>query len=109
MGERVEKKLPVDKLLFEVGDDDEDEAVLKKAIEDDVDSGWVDTFGGMSPYSTLAWAHWTKSYDEHVAALKANKVQCMIVYGENDPVVNPEQSKQLAAVCGSSHVASHPY
>ncbi|CAK0802641.1 unnamed protein product, partial [Prorocentrum cordatum] len=71
--ERVERLLPVQKAMFEIPDGDPREAMLREAIEDDHDNGWVDTFGGMNPFSILAWASFAKTHGEHTAKLKENR------------------------------------
>jgi len=107
--ERIEKLLPGQKAMFEVSDGSPRESILKKAIEDDCDKGWVDIFGGMNPFSTLAWASFAKSQEEHHAKLKENKVPCLIVAGRNDPVVPYQQSEMLAANTGAAILESHEH
>merc|ERR1712137_694520 len=107
--ERVEKLLPVQKAMFEASGDDAREAVLRKAIEDDYDNGWIDVYGGMNPFSLLAWASFAKTHAEHRAQLRENKVPCLIVAGRNDPVVPYQQSVMLAENTGSAILESHEH
>lgn len=107
--ERVEKLLPLQKAMFEVFDDDPREAVLKRAIEDDHDNGWIDTFGGMNPFAMLAWASWAKTHDEHRAHLKENFVPCLVVAGRSDTFVAYQQSEMLAANCGAVTFETHDH
>eukprot|EP00929_Paragymnodinium_shiwhaense_P007805 TRINITY_DN111704_c0_g1_i1.p1 TRINITY_DN111704_c0_g1~~TRINITY_DN111704_c0_g1_i1.p1 ORF type:complete len:327 (+),score=74.36 TRINITY_DN111704_c0_g1_i1:90-1070(+) len=107
--ERVEKLLPLQKCMFEVSEGDPWEDVLKKGIEDDYDNGWVDIFGGMNPYSTLAWASSAKHHKEHHDKLRRNTVPCLIMAGKKDPTVPYAQSEKLAANTGSSTFHSHDH
>lgn len=107
--ERVETVLPLQKGLFEVSEGDPREAILRKAIEDDHDNGWVDTFGGMNPFSVLAWASFAKTHEEHTAKLKENKVPCLVVAGRSDPVVAYCQTEKLAANTGSALLEAHEH
>jgi len=107
--ERVEKLLPLTKAMWEVSEGDAREAILMKAIEDDVDQGWVDTFGGMNPFSVLAWASFAKTHEEHKAKLKENEVPCLVVAGRSDPLVAYEQGELLAANTGSAILESHEH
>jgi len=54
--ERIAICLPAQKSMYEIADGEPWEALLKKGMEDDVDNGWIDAYGGMNPYSILAWA-----------------------------------------------------
>lgn len=107
--ERVEKLLPTQKVMFEVSDGENREAVLRKAIEDDYDNGWIDTFGGMNPFSVLAWASFASTIEEHHRRLKENRVPCLVVAGKNDPFVPYQQSEMLAANTGSALLESHQH
>jgi len=107
--ERVEKLLPSQKALFEVLDGDPREAIIRKGIEDDFDNGWMDTFGGMNPFSTLAWASWAKTHEEHRAQLRANTVPCLIVHGKNDPIQHYSQGEKLAANIGKAMLELHEH
>lgn len=106
--ERVEKSLPMLKATFEI-DDNERETIMKKCIEDDVENGWIDTTGGMNPYSILAWAHWAKNHEEHKAQLKDNQVPCLVVAGRKDPIISYQQSEMLAANCGCATLHMHDH
>lgn len=107
--ERVEKLMPVQMAFFEVSEGDPREAVLRKAIEDDHENGWVDTFGGMNPFSMLAWASSAKAHEEHRARLRENRVPCLVVAGKSDPVVPYQQSEKLAANTGSARLEPHEH
>jgi pimeloyl-ACP methyl ester carboxylesterase len=107
--ERVERLLPVQKAMFEICDGDPREATLREAIEDDHDNGWVDKFGGMNPFSILAWASFAKTHEEHTARLKENTVPCLIIAGKSDPFVPFCQSEKLAANTGSSTFEPHEH
>merc|ERR1712032_189724 len=59
-------------------------------------SMWVDIYGGMNPFSVLAWASFAKtSVEHHHPKLRANTVPCLVVAGESDPIVAFDQSTQL--------------
>merc|ERR1719263_1095231 len=96
-------------MMFEVSDGDAREAALRRAIEDDCDKGWVDTFGGMNPFSTLAWASFAKTHEEHKANLAKNEVPCLVVAGRADPFVPFRQSEKLAENTGRTTFESHEY
>eukprot|EP00438_Fugacium_kawagutii_P002163 Skav228797 [mRNA] locus=scaffold359:58871:59602:+ [translate_table: standard] len=107
--ERKKTLLPSFMSMFEVEEGDVWQAVLTKAIEDDYDKGWVDIYGGMNPFSTLAWASAAKSHEQHISMLEANKVPCLIVAGKKDPLVPYMQSEMLAAKTGRSTFESHDH
>jgi len=108
--ERITKLLPSAKVMFEVSDGSSRESVLRRAIEDDCDQGWVDVYGGMNPFSTLAWASFAKNHhEEHKAQLKQNEVPALIVAGRKDPFVPYQQSEMLAANTGRAVLESHEY
>eukprot|EP00420_Gonyaulax_spinifera_P036538 CAMPEP_0197873172 /NCGR_PEP_ID=MMETSP1439-20131203/3049_1 /TAXON_ID=66791 /ORGANISM="Gonyaulax spinifera, Strain CCMP409" /LENGTH=326 /DNA_ID=CAMNT_0043492209 /DNA_START=77 /DNA_END=1057 /DNA_ORIENTATION=+ len=107
--DRVEKTMPGSMALLEVSEGDPREAVIRKAIEDNHDNGWVDKFGGTNPFSMLAWASTAKTEEEHKAKLKENKVPCLVIAGKKDPVVPYKQTEKLAANTGSTTFESHEY
>jgi len=105
--ERVEMHLPFFKTLFEVSEGDPREDILRKAIVDDCEKGWVDVFGGMNPFSTLAWAGFAKTHEEHKARLRENKVPCLVVAGKSDPLIPFRDVEKLAANTGSAAFLAH--
>jgi len=107
--ERVAKGVPVLMGVFEASEGDPREAVFKKATEDDYDSGWVNKFGPMNPYTLLAWASFQKTHAEHVAKLKENKVPCLVVAGKRDPFVPYQQSEKVAANTGAATLKLHEH
>jgi len=107
--DRVAAILPGLMAMWEVSEGDPWEAVLRKGIEDDCDNGWMDSFGGMNPYSILAWASFTKFHDQHLEELRSNKVPCLVVVGKKDPIVPHQQSEMLAANTGAAELMTHDY
>lgn len=107
--DRVKGLLPSMMAMFEVSEGDQWQAILRRAIEDDYDNGWMDIYGGMNPFSTLAWASFAKSHAEHIAMLKGNKVPCLVVGGKSDPIIPHAQSEMLAANTGEAILESHVY
>ena len=93
--------------MWEVAEGDAWQAILTKAIEDDYDKGSMDIYGGMNPFSTLAWASTAKSHEQHFLMLEENVVPCLIVAGKKDPLVPYKQSEMLAAKTGRAILESH--
>lgn len=107
--ERVKGLLPSQMSMWEVAEGDPWQAILTKAIEDDYDKGWMDIYGGMNPFSTLAWASFAKSHEQHISSLEQNKVPCLVVAGRKDPLVPYAQSEMLAAKTGRAVLESHDF
>ena len=107
--ERVKGLLPSQMAMWEVEEGDAWQAILTKAIEDDYDKGWMDIYGGMNPFSTLAWASTAKSHEQHLLMLEENVVPCLIVAGKKDPLVPYKQSEMLAAKTGRATMESHEH
>merc|ERR1712032_237760 len=96
--ERIQKSLPAWLSMWEVtkGRGDPWEGRLKQMIEDDHKNKWVDIYGGMNPFSVLAWASFAKtSVEHHHPKLRASTVPCLVVAGESDPIVAFDQSIKL--------------
>lgn len=107
--ERVKGLLPSQMSMWEVAEGDPWQAILTKAIEDDYDKGWMDIYGGMNPFSTLAWASFAKSHELHISSLEQNKVPCLLVAGRKDPLVPYAQSEMLAEKTGRAILESHEF
>ena len=107
--DRLKGLLPSFMSMFEVEEGDPWQAVLTKGIEDDHEKGWMDIYGGMNPFSTLAWASTAKSHDQHLSMLEENQVPCLVVAGKKDPLVPYAQSEMLAAKTGRATLESHEY
>jgi len=86
--ERVNKMLPMSLNMWEVtrGRGDPWEGKLRQAIKEDHKHGWLDAFGGMNPFSTLAWASIVKGGGTHQEAMKNCLVPCLIIGGQSDPI-----------------------
>ena len=107
--QRLKVLLPSQMAMYEIAEGEAWQAILQKAIEDDYEKGWMDIYGGMNPFSTLAWASSAKWHEEHVHMLEQNKVPCLVVAGKSDPLVPYAQSKMLAEKTGSAILESHEY
>ena len=107
--QRLKALLPSQMAMYEIADGEAWQAILQKAIGDDYEKGWMDIYGGMNPFSTLAWASSAKWHEEHVGMLEQNKVPCLVVAGKSDPLVPYAQSKMLAEKTGSAILESHDY
>jgi len=97
LDERVKKMLPVSLNMWEVtkGRGDPWEVKLRQAIEEDHKHKWLDIYGGMNPFATLAWASIAKAGGKHQEALKNSSVPCLIIGGQNDPFVAFAQTQKL--------------
>merc|ERR1712083_407158 len=107
--EYVRISLKTSRIMWEVEEGDEWDATLKKGHEDDFDKGWISVGGATPTFSTLAYAGWAKTHEEHKAMLKENKVPCMVLAGRNDPIVPYRQTGMLAANTGNSLLETHEH
>lgn len=107
--QRLKALLPSQMAMYEIAEGEAWQAILQNAIGDDYEKGWMDIYGGMNPFSTLAWASSAKWHEEHVGMLEQNKVPCLVVAGKSDPLVPYAQSKMLAEKTGSAILESHDY